>query len=258
MNKNANMPAAGDSVVSMVGVSKSFGSTNVLRDINLEVKKGESAVVMGGSGSGKSVLIKHIVGLLKPDSGTVTVLGKHVESIWGDELDHLRLSIGYLFQSGALFDSMTVKENLQFFLDRHKNLTQHEADETILKTLEWVGLPEKLSQYPAELSGGQKKRIALARAIILEPELILYDEPTTGLDPVSVRMVSDLIVQLQAERGITSIAITHDLLCAEIISDSVHFLQDGQFLTSGSLSEISRYKDPAIASFFGDISVPTS
>lgn len=247
-----------DLVVSMVGVSKSFGSTTVLRDINLAVKKGESAVVMGGSGSGKSVLIKHIVGLLKPDSGTVQVLGKQVETLDGDELDHLRLSIGYLFQSGALFDSMTVKENLEFFLDRHKNLSQQETDDTILQTLEWVGLPEKLSQYPAELSGGQKKRIALARAIILEPQLILYDEPTTGLDPVSVRMVSELIVQLREERGITSIAITHDLLCAEIISDSVHFLQNGQFLTSGSLEEISRYNDPAIATFFGNPSVPIS
>ena len=239
-------------VISMVGVSKSFGPIQVLKDIHLDVAKGESAVVMGGSGSGKSVLIKHLVGLLKPDGGSVTVLGKRVDQIDGDELDRLRLSIGYLFQSGALFDSMTVEENLLFFLERHKSLSQSEANDKIQETLEWVGLPEKRSQFPAELSGGQKKRIALARAIILEPQIVLYDEPTTGLDPVSVRMVSDLIVRLREERGITSVAITHDLLCAEIIADRVHFLQNGAFLASGSLDEISRYNDPAIATFFGN------
>ncbi|NQV71750.1 ATP-binding cassette domain-containing protein [bacterium] len=238
-------------IILLENVSKSFGSTQVLKEINLKVSEGESAVVMGGSGSGKSVLIKHLVGLLRPDSGTVTVLGKRVDQISGDELDRLRLSIGYLFQSGALFDSMTVEENLLFFLERHKNLSTDQAQEKIEETLEWVGLPEKRHQFPAELSGGQKKRIALARAIILEPKIVLYDEPTTGLDPVSVRMVADLIVRLREERGITSVAITHDLLCAEIISDSVHFLQDGAFVTSGSLEEISQYNDPAIATFFG-------
>lgn len=238
-------------VISMQGVTKAFGDVEVLRGIDLEVRKGESAVVMGGSGSGKSVLIKHIVGLLKPDSGTITVLGKRVDQIYGDELDELRLSIGYLFQSGALFDSMTVEENLMFFLERHLKLSPAESKDRIMETLEWVDLPEKLNQYPAELSGGQKKRIALARAIIMQPKIMLYDEPTTGLDPVSVRMVSNLMVRLQEERNVTSVTITHDLLCAEIISDSIHFLQDGKVLASGSLDEVSRYDHPGVASFFG-------
>ena len=240
------------SIIQLRDLKKAFGAIEVLKGINLDVPNNHCAVVMGGSGSGKSVLIKNIVGLLKPDSGSISVLGKRVDLIEGDELDQLRLSIGYLFQSGALFDSMTVAENLMFFLERHLNLSPKEANDKIMQTLEWVELPEKLNDYPADLSGGQKKRIALARAVIMEPKILLYDEPTTGLDPVSVRMVSDLIVRLQAERGITSVAITHDLLCAEIIADSVHFLQDGQFVASGSLEEISRFDHPAIATFFGN------
>jgi len=238
-------------IISLDNIHKSFGSLDVLRGINLDVSKGESAVVMGGSGSGKSVLIKHIVGLIKADQGTIRVLDKQVEELGEDEMDELRLSIGYLFQSGALFDSMTVFENLMFFLDRHAELTSSEAKDRIVETLEWVSLPEKVGHYPAELSGGQKKRIALARAVILEPKIILYDEPTTGLDPVSVRMVSDLIVRLQEDRGITSVAITHDLLCAEIIADQVHFLHHGEILATGPLNEISQHDHPAIATFFG-------
>jgi len=248
---SSSTEAGSGTLISLNGVTKAFGHVEVLRGIDLDVSDGESAVVMGGSGSGKSVLIKHIVGLLKPDAGTIEVLGKNVEQIDGDELDELRLSIGYLFQSGALFDSMTVEENLMFFLERHLNLTKSESQDKIMQTLEWVDLPEKLHQYPAELSGGQKKRIALARSIIMEPKIMLYDEPTTGLDPVSVRLVANLMVRLQEERGVTSVTITHDLLCAEIIADSVHFLQDGRVLTSGSLDEVSRYDHPGINSFFG-------
>jgi len=209
---------------------------------------------MGGSGSGKSVLIKHIVGLLKPDKGEVFVNGDRVDQLDGDDLDSVRLSIGYLFQSGALFDSMTVEENMDFFLERHTESSRSERDERILETLTWVGLPEKRNQYPAELSGGQQKRIALARAIILEPEILLYDEPTTGLDPVSVRQVSELIVRLREEKGVTSVAITHDLLCAEIIADTVHFLHDGEFLVAGSLDEVKSHEHPAISVFFGGLS----
>lgn len=240
-----------DIMIRLDGVSKQFGELKVLKDISIEVGKGESSVIMGGSGSGKTVLLKHIVGLLKPDAGTVEVQGHDLAELTEDELDSLRLSMGYLFQSGALFDSMNVYQNLDFLLDRHTDLTTAERRDRIEETLSWVDLPDKIDQFPAELSGGQKKRIALARAIILEPDILLYDEPTTGLDPVSVRAVSDLIVRLRDERGITSVAITHDLLCAEIIADTVHFLFEGSFLAEGDLDEVKAHDHPEIELFFG-------
>lgn len=240
-----------DVVIELRDVHKSFGDLDVLRGITLAVEEGTSSVVLGGSGSGKSVLIKHIVKLLEPDRGEVWVLGKRVDEISGDELDRLRLSIGYLFQGGALFDSMTVYEQLNFYLDRHTDLSRDERDDRIEETLSWVNLAHTADSYPAQLSGGQKKRIGLARAIILQPKILLYDEPTTGLDPVSVRTVSSLIVRLRDERGITSIAITHDLLCAEIIADSVHFLSEGSIVESGSLDEVRQSNRPEVAEFFG-------
>jgi len=243
-------------VIRLVDVHKSFSNVEVLKGVSLEVAKGNSSVVMGGSGSGKSVLIKHIVGLLNPDKGEVWVNDNRVDELRGDALDTVRLSIGYLFQSGALFDSMTVHENLNFFLDRHSTLNKQERNDKIAESLSWVGLPEKEDQFPAELSGGQKKRIALARAIILEPDILLYDEPTTGLDPVSVRSVSELIVRLREEKGVTSIAITHDLLCAEIIADEVHFLHEGAILRSGTLDDVRHDKHPALDLFFGAIESP--
>ncbi len=239
-------------VVDIRNLSKSFDGKTVLSDISLRVRDDKSAVVMGGSGTGKSVLVKHVVGLLRPDTGEVWALGKRVDRLEGDELDRLRLSTGYVFQGGALFDSMTVNENLDFILERHTDLSRIERKERIANALEWVKLPEKGPQYPAELSGGQKKRVGVARAIILEPELMLYDEPTTGLDPISVRTVSELIVRLRDERGITSITITHDLLCAEIIADTVHFLSGGRLIASGELEDVRRMDDPELRNFFGN------
>ncbi|GIV59464.1 MAG: ABC transporter ATP-binding protein [Rhodothermaceae bacterium] len=238
-------------VIELRDLHKSFGKNEVLKGVSLAVERGTNAVVMGGSGSGKSVLIKHIVQLLKPDRGEVWVDGRRVDRLTGDALDALRLSIGYLFQSGALFDSMTVYENMDFILERHTRLSRAERRERIEETLDWVNLREKAASYPAELSGGQKKRIGLARAIILEPRILLYDEPTTGLDPVSVRTVSELIVRLRDERGITGVAITHDLLCAEIITDRAHFLFDGTFIASGTLEELRRSDHPELRNFFG-------
>ena len=175
--------------IEMRGVYKAFGTKEVLRGINLQVDRGMSGVVLGGSGTGKSVLTKHIVGLLKPDRGEVWVLGDRIDLMTGDALDRKRLRLGYLFQGGALFDSMTVYENMRFFLDRLTNLSKAEKDDMVEESLEDVNLPNTKHQYPAELSGGQKKRIGLARTLILRPDIILYDEPTTGLDPVSVRVV---------------------------------------------------------------------
>jgi len=168
----------------------------------------------------------------------------------GDTLDKKRLHIGYLFQGGALLDSMTVHGNMRFFLDRHTKLSREQKDDAIMEVLEAVNLPESRDQYPAELSGGQRKRVGLARALVLKPEIILYDEPTTGLDPVSVRVVSDLIVKLRDERGISSIAITHDLLAAEIITDKAHFLYEGVIIASGTLDEVRRADHPALKEFF--------
>lgn len=237
-------------VVELRDVAKAFGKKQVLRGVNLSLEKGKSAVVLGGSGTGKSVLTKHIVGLLAPDAGEVWVLGDRVDMLRGDELDRKRLHIGYLFQAGALLDSMTVNENMRFFLDRHTRLSDAEKSDEVREVLEAVNLPDKGDQYPAELSGGQRKRIGLARALILKPEIILYDEPTTGLDPISVRVVSELITKLRDERGISSIAITHDLLAAEIIADRVHFLADGVIVAEGSLDEVREADHPVTREFF--------
>jgi phospholipid/cholesterol/gamma-HCH transport system ATP-binding protein len=246
-----SQPPPSDVIIDIRGLHKGFGDLQVLRGVSLTARAGESVVVMGGSGTGKSVLIKHIVRLLTPDAGEVWAHGERVDLLEGDQLDRLRLSTGYLFQGGALFDSMTVFENMDFLLNRHTRMNRKERRERIEETLAWVNLQNTGAQYPAELSGGQKKRIGLARAIVLQPKVLLYDEPTTGLDPISVRTVSDLIVRLRDERGITSIAITHDLLCAEIIADRVYFLQDGLFAAEGSIEDVQRSGHPRVREFFG-------
>jgi phospholipid/cholesterol/gamma-HCH transport system ATP-binding protein len=253
-------PPPDDIVVELRDVHKGFGPKEILKGVSFQVPKGESILVMGGSGTGKSVTIKHVVQLLDPDAGEVWVLGQRADELPGDAMDALRLKIGYLFQSGALFDSMTVYENLDFILDRHTGQTPAERRERIEETLDWVNLTETAPQYPSELSGGQRKRIGLARSIILEPEIMLYDEPTTGLDPISVRVVSDLITRLRDERGISSIAITHDMLCAELIADRIYFLQDGVVGACGTLDEVRQSSIPGIRTFFqaNDPSVPVS
>lgn len=238
-------------VIELRDVHKAFGDVEVLRGVSISVGEGISSVVMGGSGTGKSVLIKHVVRLMEPDQGEVWVRGERMDTLPAKEVDHVRLTIGYLFQGGALFDSMTVEQQLDFYLRRHTKLTPEERDERITETLSWVNLSHTREQFPAELSGGQKKRIGLARSIILQPGILLYDEPTTGLDPVSVRTVSELIVRLRDERGITSIAITHDLQCTEIIGDEVHFLHEGRIIASGSLDDLRRSDDPVLRNFFG-------
>lgn len=237
-------------VVELRDVYKGFGPKKILKGVNMAVERGTSAVVLGGSGTGKSVLTKHVVGLLQPDKGEVWVLGERLDLMTPEQRDRKRTRLGYLFQGGALFDSMTVYENMRFFLDRLTTLRKDEKDDLIEESLEDVNLPATRDQYPAELSGGQKKRIGLARTLILRPDIILYDEPTTGLDPVSVRVVSELIVKLRDTRGISSIAITHDLLAAEIITDRAHFLLDGVIAASGTLDEVRRSDNPVIEEFF--------
>ena len=241
-------------IVQMRGVHKGFGAKQVLKGVSFELERGTNAVVLGGSGTGKSVTIKHVVGLLKPDKGEVWVKGDRVDLLGEDALDEKRRSVGYLFQGGALFDSMTVYENMKFYLDRlAKGMSKSEKHDAIFEQLESVNLPQTADQYPAELSGGQKKRIGLARALVLKPEIILYDEPTTGLDPVSVRVVSELIVKLRDERGISSISITHDLLAASIITDRAFFLFDGKVIERGTLEEVRRSEHPTLREFFRDM-----
>ena len=237
-------------VVRLVDVHKAFGDQNVLAGITMDVDPGTTSVVMGESGSGKSVLIKHVVQLLRPDRGEVWVFGDRVDELRGDALDEVRLKIGYLFQGGALFDSMSVFENIDFILERHSALDRHQRADRVSELLAWVRLEEKMDQAPAELSGGQKKRVALARALALEPRLMLFDEPTTGLDPISVRSVSELIVRLREERGMSSVVITHDLLCAEIVADSVHFLHEGRFVAEGTVDEVRKVDHPEVRNFF--------
>ena len=244
------MPAA-DSVIVVQDLRKAFGERQILRGVSLEVARARSLAVMGGSGTGKSVLLKHIVRLMEPDEGVVWVHGKRVDTLSQSELDALRLRIGYLFQGGALFDSMTVAENMDFVLRRHTSMAEAARQDRILEALDWVNLQHAETQYPAQLSGGQKKRIALARAIILEPDILLCDEPTTGLDPVSVRTVSELMVRLRAERDMTIVTITHDLLCAEITADTAIFLHEGQVLARGTLAQLRAHEHPELSRFFG-------
>lgn len=238
-------------VIELRDVHKSFGDNHVLRGISCQVFDNTSAVVMGGSGSGKSVLIRSIVQLIKIDQGQIFVNGIRTDTLDHEGIDEIRLKIGFLFQSGALFDSMTIFDNMNFILERHAGLRSAERRERIMEILSWVDISEKIDQFPAELSGGQRKRAALARALVLEPEIMIYDEPTTGLDPISVRTVSELIVRLRDERGISSLAITHDLECAEIIADDVHFLHDGKILTSGAYDDLTSSDIPELRTFFG-------
>jgi phospholipid/cholesterol/gamma-HCH transport system ATP-binding protein len=238
-------------VVEIKDLYKSFGSNHVLRGFNLNLKKGENLVVLGKSGSGKSVLIKCMVGLLSPDKGLVEVFGKNIPKLDRDELDHIRVKIGFLFQSSALYDSMTVRENLEFPLRRHWiSKTREEVDELVLEALDNVGLKDAIDLMPSELSGGMRKRIGLARTLILKPDIILYDEPTTGLDPITSREISNLIVEIQHKYNTSSIIITHDMACAKIVSNRVMVLVNGIKFTEGTYEELNNSTDPQIKPFF--------
>ena len=238
-------------VVSVKGLYKSFGSFDVLKGIDLDVSKGENVVILGRSGSGKSVFIKILVGLLKPDRGTVMVLDKEVNALQGRELDALRLKIGFSFQSSALYDSMDVRRNLEFPLRMNfKNLGKKEIDQAVEEVLDAVGLKDKINQLPSDLSGGQRKRIGIARTLILKPEIMLYDEPTSGLDPVTCIEINDLIKEVQKKYNTSSIIITHDLTCAKVTGDRVAMLLEGKFLKVGSFDEVFATQDEQVQSFF--------
>jgi phospholipid/cholesterol/gamma-HCH transport system ATP-binding protein len=238
-------------MVEVRNLTKSFGENLVLDDISLDVKVGENAVVFGRSGTGKSVLLKCIVKLLIPDAGEILVDGKSVHTLKEKDLNELRKEIGFLFQGSALYDSMTVKENLEFPLIRNKKeMSPNDRENKIHEVLKAVDLEYAIDKMPAELSGGMKKRIGLARTIITEPKLILYDEPTTGLDPITVKEISELIKELQKDLNVTSIIVTHDLLCAQIISDRAIVLRDGKIVYNGNLEYLTKSNDKFLKDFF--------
>ena len=238
-------------VVRIKGLSKTFRENQILKSVDLEIHKAENVVVLGKSGSGKSTLIKCMVGLTEPDEGEICIFGKDMADIDYDELNQFRTRIGFLFQRGALYDSMTVYENLAFPLRHHKKeLGKEETDALIREVLENVGLPDAGEMMPAELSGGMNKRIGLARTLILKPEIMLYDEPTTGLDTATAKEISQLILDMQRKYKISSLIITHDISCAKMTADRVVILKDGTIFTEGTYEELEKNDDEWIKSFF--------
>lgn len=242
---------AKERVIEIRGLNKSFGNLPVLKEVDLDLYKGENLVVLGKSGSGKSVLIKIIVGLLRPDSGTVIVQGKYIDQITYKDLLALRLKVGFLFQNGALYDSMTVRENLEFPLVRNrKNLGKAEIDHAVEEVLNDVGLLQTIDQMPSELSGGQRKRVGIARTLVLQPEIMLYDEPTAGLDPITCLDINSLINEVQEKFHTSSIVITHDLTCAKQVGDRVAMLVDGRFERQGTFEEVFNTNDKRVKPFY--------
>jgi len=249
------MDAADQTVIHVDAISKSFGNNHVLKNFSLILKRGENLAILGKSGSGKSVLIKCIINLIEPDSGDITVLGNKIAELSVDELNHLRARVGFLFQSNALYDSMTVRENLEFPLRRHWSAEQraYGATKAVEEALADVGLSHTIDMMPSELSGGMKKRIALARTLILRPEIILYDEPTTGLDPITSREISQLILSVRKKYNTAAIIISHDLNCIALTSDRVIMLIDGTCYAEAPFSELSHAEDLSIKEFFSPL-----
>ena len=240
----------GELVAEIQHLKKSFGSNDVLKDINLKIGKGENLVVLGKSGSGKSVLIRCLVGLIEPDDGKVVLLGNDISALKDSELNLLRKRVGFLFQSAALYDSMTVRENLEFPLRDTRKISKAEMELLVMEALKNVGLEDAIDKMPSELSGGMRKRVGLARTLILKPELILYDEPTTGLDPITSKEISKLILDVQKKYDATSIIITHDVDCARITANSIVIIKDGASVAEGTFKELSVSNDEWVRSFF--------
>jgi len=239
-------------MVEIQDLHKSFNSNLVLDGVSFNVDEAENMVVFGRSGTGKSVLLKCIIRLMEPDAGNISVDGKDVLQLDSKKLNLLRKDIGFLFQSAALYDSMSVRENLEFPLKRNFDLPQSEMDERVFKVLDAVSLQEAVDKMPSELSGGMRKRIGLARSIITNPNLMLYDEPTTGLDPITAKEISTLILELQQAYKMTSIIVTHDLLCAKIIADRAIVLEGNKIIHSGNIDDLVSSSDPFLRNFFSD------
>jgi phospholipid/cholesterol/gamma-HCH transport system ATP-binding protein len=237
-------------LIEIQNLSKSFEDNHVLRGIDLDVEQGSTMVILGKSGTGKSVLLKILIGLISPDAGSVRIGGGEVVGMRHKELNELRKSMGYLFQSAALYDSMSVRENLAFPLVRQEKLDEDQLEARIVIQLRLVGLLDAINKMPSELSGGMKKRIGLARALIANPKIMLYDEPTTGLDPITSREISYLMKSLQERYQPTSVVVTHDMQCARIIADTAAILHDGLLDQRGTIESLERSQDPEVRSFF--------
>ncbi|MDN3677809.1 ATP-binding cassette domain-containing protein [Flavobacterium paronense] len=243
--------ASNQPLIAFKNVHKYYGSNKVLNGINFSVYKGENLVILGRSGSGKSVAVKCLVGLTKTDKGEIIVMGKDITKLNEQELNQIRMKIGFLFQNGALYDSMSVKQNLAFTLQHNnKKLKEHEVDAAIIEALNNVGLLEAIDKMPAELSGGMRKRIGLARALIIKPDIIIYDEPTAGLDTITAHEIIELISKIKLKYNATSIIITHDLTCAKYTGDRIIVLKDGIIKAEGSYSDIENNADDWVKSFF--------
>ena len=245
MNNNENIKP----ILIIKNLKKSFGDNHVLNGFNMELYEGENLVIMGKSGSGKSVMIKCLVGLMQPDSGSIEIMGKDIVNLNRVDLDNLRTEIGFLFQGSALYDSMTVRENLEFPIRKQKEKLTIK-DKLVIEALDSVGLSDAIDLMPEELSGGMKRRVALARAIILNPKIIIYDEPTTGLDPITAKEIIELMREIQYKYGSSSLIITHDVDCARVISNRMILLIDGINYAAGTFEEISSSPDKKIQAFF--------
>lgn len=241
-------------VIEIDHLYKSFGENHVLRDFSMSLHEGENLAILGKSGSGKSVLIKCVIKLILPDEGNIVVLSQRMDEIWDEELNKLRTKVGFLFQSNALYDSMTVRENLEFSLRRHwsKAKMEEEAEDAVKGALNDVGLLHTIDMMPEELSGGMRKRIALARTLILKPAIILYDEPTTGLDPITAREISHLIVEVQRKYNTSSILISHDLSCIKITTNRVIMLIDGKCYANDTFANLRKSVNPVIQEYFDE------
>jgi phospholipid/cholesterol/gamma-HCH transport system ATP-binding protein len=243
--------SAKESVVTIRELEKSFGDREILKNVNLNLFQGENLVIIGKSGTGKSVLIKCMVGLIKPDAGHINVLGYDVPYLNESEMNELRLQVGFSFQGSALYDSMTVRENLEFPLKRNRKLyDQNKLNDLVIEALEDVGLASSIDQYPSELSGGMKKRIGIARTLILKPKIMLYDEPTAGLDPITSREINELINEVRRKHHTSSMIITHDLTCARQTGDRLVALFNGVIQVEGTFDELKKVEDPEIKAFF--------
>lgn len=243
--------SAKEYVVEINGLKKAFNGFEVLKNINLKLKRGENLVVLGKSGQGKSVTIKCIVGLLKKDEGSVKVFDEEVADLNEEELKQLRTKIGFLFQNSALYDSMTVRENLEFPLTRVLKLNdENEITARIEEVLEGVGLLDAIDKMPSDLSGGMRKRIGLARTLIMKPEIMLYDEPTTGLDPITSKEISELILEMQKKYKTSSIIITHDMPCAKVTADRVVVMNDGEYIAEGTYKDLENSDNELVKAFF--------
>ena len=242
-------------VIEIVNLHKAFNKKHVLQGVNLHIESGETMVVIGGSGSGKSVLIKHVIGLLMPDEGSIVVDGVDISNLSENDMNELRKKYGMLFQGAALFDSLTVWENVGFSLMQHTRFSKEEIKEKAKQKLEMVGLKGVEELMPSELSGGMRKRVGLARAIAIEPQIILYDEPTTGLDPIMADAINDLIIEMKKRLNVTSIAITHDMVSAYKIADKIAMLYEGRIQEVGTPDEIKRSVNPIVRQFITGSSV---